>query len=312
NPDAMGMGQAEFRRRWGSRQLQDNWRFSDMATSGTKEIVAAGIIETVNTLPNDTVEVDSIEWAANLRQAFLDELPDTEAKMRVSDALIHGALMRIGDSYRDELLDNEAAIHNYEELLNRYPSTADAPLLYYNLYRLYSGIDTAKVTFYREKLLAEFPDSQYSQVLRDPMYFAKLEQQQRMLDQVYESIYTLYIQREYPQVVEEVTRILDQGTGRQQTLSQLAYLRALAWGRTSTLDTFENALRRLISDFPDDSLITPLVGQHLNFIDVHRDTLAARPYVLQAIDDGRARFVDEPTMTRWPQLVMTRGPEPPT
>src|SRR5690606_8628089 len=99
NPDAMGMGQAEFRRRWGSRQLQDNWRFSDMATSGTKEIVAAGIIETVNTLPNDTVEVDSIEWAANLRQAFLDELPDTGAKMRVSDTLIHGALMRIGDSY---------------------------------------------------------------------------------------------------------------------------------------------------------------------------------------------------------------------
>lgn len=311
NPDAMGMGQAEFRRRWGNRQLQDNWRFSDMATGETKEIIAAGIIETVNTLPSDTVEVDSAGWAANLRQAFLDELPDTEVKMQASDALIHGALMRIGDSYRDELLDNEAAIQSYEELLHRYPSTADAPLLYYNLYRLYSGIDTAKVTFYREKLLAEFPDSQYSRVLRDPMYLAKLEQQQRVLDQAYESIYTLYIQREYPQVVEAVTRILDQGTGRQQTLSQLAYLRALAWGRTSPLETFETALRQLISDFPDDSLITPLVGQHLEFIDEHRDTLATRTNVLQAMDDGRARFIDEPTMTRWPQLVMQRGPEPP-
>src|SRR5690606_5218313 len=29
NPDAMGMGMAEFKRRWGNRPLQDNWRFSD-------------------------------------------------------------------------------------------------------------------------------------------------------------------------------------------------------------------------------------------------------------------------------------------
>src|SRR5690606_29356045 len=34
NPDAMGMGQAEFRRKWGNRELRDNWRFSDMAGTG--------------------------------------------------------------------------------------------------------------------------------------------------------------------------------------------------------------------------------------------------------------------------------------
>lgn len=311
NTDAMGMGQAEFRRRWGNRKLQDNWRFGDMAGGGTVEVAAMGNIETKDSLPEGAVEVDSAAWAANLRQTVLNELPDTEEKMLASDILIHGALMRIGNSYRDELLDNGAAIHNYEELLRRYPSTTDAPLLYYNLYRLYADIDTAKVALYRDKLLAEFPDSRYSHILRDPMYLAKLEQQQRVLDEAYESIYMLYTERQYPQVIEEVTRILDQGAGRQQTLIQLAYLRALAWGRTATIDTFENALRQLISDFPNDSLITPLVGQHLSFIDIHRDTLSTRQYALQAVDDRRERFVDEPTMTLWPQLVMTRGSEPP-
>src|SRR5690606_6613792 len=43
----------------------------------------------------------------------------------------------------------------------------------------------------------------------------------------------------------------------------------------------------------------------------NRDTLAARQYALQSADEGRQRFVDEPTMTLWPQLVINRGPERP-
>ncbi|HWK99940.1 MAG TPA: hypothetical protein VNQ55_08335, partial [Parapedobacter sp.] len=311
NPDAMGMGQAEFRRRWGNRQLRDNWRFNDMAGSGAVA-VATGATEIEDTPPEDVVPVDSAAWAAGLWQAYLDELPDTDEKIAISDTLIHGALMRIGNTYRDELLDNTAAIQTYEELLSRYPSTVDAPLLYYNLYRLYTDVDAAKMAHYRELLLSEFPDSRYSHVIRDPMYLVKLEQKQQALDRAYESVYTSYTEQRYPEVITEVTRLLDNGTGRQQTLSQLAYLRALAWGRTSSLDTFENALRHLVSDFPDDSLISPLAVQHLDFIDSHRDTLATRQYALQAMDGDRERFVDEPTMTLWPQLVLTRGPEPPT
>ncbi|MGV3762485.1 type IX secretion system periplasmic lipoprotein PorW/SprE [Parapedobacter sp.] len=310
NPDAMGMGQAEFRRRWGNRQLKDNWRFSDMAGNGA--VATVGTTPELDDAPlEDTVEVDSAAWAAKLRQTYLDQLPDTDEKIAASDSLIHEALMRMGNSYRDELLDEKAAIRTYEELLDRFPATADAPLLYYNLYRLYADIDAAKMAHYRERLLADFPDSRYSHIVRDPMYLAKLEQQQRVLEQAYESAYTHYTAQQYREVIDEVGPILDKGAGRRQTLSQLAYLRALAWGRTSTLDTFENALRELVTDFPDDSLITPLVNQHLEFIATHRDTLSARQYALQPVDEGRVRFVDEPTMTLWPQLVIRRGPEPP-
>ena len=310
NPDAMGMGQAEFRRRWGNRQLKDNWRFSDMAVSVSADVAVIGTAEAAEALADGAVEVDSATWVAELRRTYLDGLPDTDEKIAASDTLIHGALMRIGNTYRDELLDKEAAIRTYEELLSRYPATGDAPLLYYNLYRLYTDIDAAKVAHYREKLLADFPDSRYSHIIRDPTYLAKLEQRQRVLDQTYESIYSRYIEQQYPEVIDEVTRILDGGAGRQQTLSQLAYLRALALGRMSSIDTFENALRELVADFPGDSLITPLVAQHLEFIEANRDTLATRRYALQPIAEGRERFVDEPTMTLWPQLVIARGPEP--
>jgi len=312
NPDAMGMGQAEFRRKWGNRELRDNWRFGDMSGGGTQGNAGnpASMEEKAVALP-DTAVVDSATWATQLREHYLLALPDTEEKMRLSNSQIHDALLRVGTIYRDDLRDTKEAAKVYEALLKRYPDTKEAPLLYYNLYRLYTDVDEQQASHYREKLLAEFPQSLYSNIVRDPMYLTKLEQQKRVLDQAYEQVYTRYTEHQYAEVVEEVTHILEQGQGREQIRSQLAYLRALAQGRISGLDTFENALLQLVKEFPEDSLITPLATQHLAFIEANRDTLASRMYALQGIEASRERFVDEPTVTLWPELVIRRGPDRP-
>ena len=310
NPDAMGMGQAEFRRKWGNRELKDNWRFSDMASAGgqVKGGSQATLEETAVAMP-DTAVVDSAAWVAQFRENYLLALPDTDEKMAESNRQIHDALLRVGNIYRDDLRDHDEATKAYETLLERYPDTKEAALIYYNLYRLYTDVNEQKATYYREKLLAEFPESLYSNMIRDPMYLAKLEQQKQVLDQAYEAVYTRYTEQQYAEVVEEVTDLLEQKQGREQIRSQLAYLRALALGRTGGVDTFEHALQQLVKEFPEDSLVTPLATQHLTFIEANRDTLATREYALQGIDSGRERFVDEPTVTLWPQLVINRRPD---
>lgn len=310
NPDAMGMGQAEFRRRWGNRELRENWRFSDILGGAAVASTNPGATDEP-AIATGTTEPDSVAWASALRDTILAQLPDTEGKLAASHARIQAALTYIGNTYRDELRDPKEAIKAYEELLRRYPHTPDRALLYYNLYRLYEGRDEARVAYYREKLLQEFPDGLYSHIIRDPMYLIKQEQQKRVLDQAYEQVYTLYTQQQYATVIDEVTSLLGRGEGRTQTLSQLAYLRVLAMGRVTALDSFENALLQLTTDFPDDSLVTPLAKQHLAFIEANRDTLASRNHALYAIDNSRERFVDEPTVTLWPQLVINRGPERP-
>ncbi len=309
NPDAMGMGQSEFRRRWGNRQLRDNWRFSDILGQSAAVGKETAVADADSEMPTERVEQDSAAWATNIRDSYLDALPDTDEKMAASHQHIHAALIQIGNIYRDDLRDYDEAANAYEELLRRYPDTRDAALIYYNLFRLYSGVDESKATYYREKLLAEFPDALYSHIVRDPTYLTQLEQQRQALNQVYEDVYTQYTQQRYAKVIETVDRVA--GSGNPQTMSQLAYLRALALGRVSSIDTFEQALVNITSDFPDDSLITPLVSQHLAFIAEHRDTLTTRHYALQDVDENRERFVDEPTMTQWPQLVINRGPDRP-
>src|SRR5690606_32480895 len=189
NPDAMGMGQAEFRRRWGNRQLRDNWRFSDMA-GGTASIsrdslpavAAAGV-------PNaDSLTADSAEWAADLRRTYLEALPDTEEKMAASHQQIHDALLNVGNIYRDDLRDNKAAARTYEELLDRYPDSKKAALIYYNLYRLYTGTEESKAKYYGDLLAQKFPDALYTRVMKDPMYLAKLRQQKEVVDKVEEQV----------------------------------------------------------------------------------------------------------------------------
>src|SRR5690606_26202954 len=161
------------------------------------------------------------------------------------------------------------------------------------------------------KLLTEFPDALYSRIIRDPHYLSKVAEQKQVLNRAYENVYMRYTQGEFPEVIRMVDSLFQQPHEQQPTLVQLAYLRVLALGRTSSIDTFEHALVQLVETFPNDSLIRPLANQHLACIAENRETLAARQYALQSADEGRQRFVDEPTMTLWPQLVINRGPERP-
>src|SRR5690606_36313203 len=84
-----------------------------------------------------------------------------------------------------------------------------------------------------------------------------------------------------------------------------------AIGRTDSLPAFEQALKQVTDTYPADSLIRPLVNQHLAYIADNRDSLMVRTTALYDTDDNRPRFVDEPTMTLWPELVIRQAPAAP-
>ena len=311
NPDAMGMGMTEFRRKWGNRPLQDNWRYSDMATAGNISGNTVSPDTGATVAVADTALVDSAVWMQQQREIYLAELPDTPEKQQNSTGQIYDALLRIGELYRNELQDMPGAIDAYEKVLSRYPNAKDAAMIYYNLYLLYSEVNKGRADDFKSRLLAEFPDAIYSRIIRDPMYRSRMQEQKQMLDQAYETAYLHYTQARFPDVIRIVDSLSASIPEQQPALAQLAYLRALALGRTSGIDTFENVLKQITADFPYDSLITPLVNQHLAYIAENRDTLATQPFVLSGLDSSRSRFIDEPTMTLWPALVIRRGPDLP-
>ena len=309
NPDAMGMGQAEFRRRWGNRPLGDNWKYTTTAGAASQQAASGteGPAES-DALAASEAPFDSLAWANEIRDTYLLQLPQSPEQLDSSNAKIYTALLNTGDIYRDGLRDMTAAAATYEGLLERFPDHEQRALLYYNLYRVYADINAERSAYYRDKLLSEYPETLYSHIIRDPLYLVKMEQEREVFNQVYEEVYMQYVDGAYVEVIERVDDVLAEGSPPPAIWSQLTYLQSLAVGRTAGVDAFETSLEQLVERFPEDSLVTPIAKQHLAYIDTHRDTLATRTYALHEVDASRERFVDEPVVTLWPQLRIEGRP----
>jgi tetratricopeptide (TPR) repeat protein len=306
NTTAIAQGLPDFKRRWGNRQLEDNWRRSAKASdviqssAGTQDIpIGTQIQGTGSNLNPET-----------LRQTYLNDLPLTEGKMILSNQQIADSWYDIGSFYRDELKDEREAIRAFEELLRRDPESSYKLPVYYNLYRLYATINPAKSEEYKNLLLQKYPDSPFAKVIQDPSYASRSSEAEARITQDYESTYQRYSDRGYAEVITRVNAAEVQW-GKNKLSAQLAYLKALAIGHLNKVDVFEAALRQLVQDYPNDQLVTPLVQQHLKFIADNRDLFATRITALVDHDAAEPLFAEPavPAQQLPQQPVIARQPD---
>lgn len=286
NTAALSQGFSDFKRRWGNRRLEDNWRRSDKTASEvTASLSNADPDAPLGIVPQSGNQPQKEEWLKNI--------PLTPAQLRQSNQRIADAYFDIANFYKDELKDKKEAVKTFEELLQRYPENSYILAVYYNLYRLYEGIDQAKAEEYKNLLLSQYPESPYAKVIVDPSYGLKASRQEAVLNDEYNRIYDLYLEKDFTKVISEISRIQQQ-YGENPLSPQWDYLKALAVGRTQPLPAFESALQELIRKYPNDKLVTPLSREHLEYISGHREQLAQRPTALVDFDPDRQRFAAEP------------------
>lgn len=293
NSAALSQGFSDFKRKWGNRRLEDNWR------RATK--TAAETTLSMSTDPDAPIGASlganiNSRTAESIRQDYLKDLPLTEPLLQQSNQKIAEAFYDIANFYKDELKDDNIAIKTYEELLERTPHSSYSLPVYYNLYRLYQPLNMEKSTYYKNLILSNHPESPFAKAIKDPNYSREADEKERALNEKYDEIFKLYTDRKYDQVMPAIQQ-LEQTYGNTKLSPQLAYLNALAVGHTRKLAAFENVLEQLVAAFPNDQLITPLARQHLTYIQEHRDQLAIRSTALTEIDPNhRPFFIEEPVM----------------
>lgn len=302
NNEAISTGMNSFRRRWGNRQLQDNWRISDRSNLTTADVQDKP--EGTEATSLGTSEALGVQPSLLSKADYLAAIPIDGEMVLQSDTRIQEAFFQIGSLYRDVLKDDEHAIASYLQLLKRYPQLVERDRVYYNLYRLYARADqTGEMERYKRQLLQEFPGSVYARSLLDPHYFARISDQKERLDSLYTEAYQAYTIQDLEKVIELADAVLttnEEGS----VLVQLAYLKALAIGRTDSLARYEAELRHILDHYQEDAIITPTVKQQLDFIQENREQLQHRAYAITEINASRERFENEPNMTRWPELVL--------
>ncbi|SHN19337.1 Tetratricopeptide repeat-containing protein [Mucilaginibacter sp. OK098] len=320
NSNAVSQGYGDFKRKWGDRKLEDNWRRSSRSNSD----ITANSVNTTGIDPDAPISGQpgakpKTATAGGYRAELIQGLPLTPELLAQSNLKIYHAYIDIANFYRDILGDKKEAIAIYENILRRFPNDPNKVSIYYNLYRLYSDVDKSKSDQYKNILLKEYADTPFAKIISDPDYAKKLEDENAEFTQAYNRVFDLYAQKKYPDVITGVPQLVKQYPGNKLS-AQLYYLKTIAEGHNEKLAPFTDSLQQITKTFPDDKLVTPLINRQLAYINTNLTELQARPVILtddnpqeipftldQALHEETAyRPVVDPNAINQPQVRIER------
>jgi tetratricopeptide (TPR) repeat protein len=270
NPTALSFGFSEFKKKWGNRKLEDNWRLSDKQRMDFPEGDEGQFAFLPDSLANDSIAVLAVN--PRNREYYMKDLPFTEEQMAVSDSLIIDAYFNLGFIYKDKLDNYEKSAKAFEDLLERYPENKHRLQVYYQMYRIFTQLNNQdQAEYYKNMLVTEFPDSDYAKILLDPDYYKELEAQKNLAVNLYNETYQHYESGHYYTVYSNSNRALNDFVEPKEILAKFEYLRALSLGKLEVTDSLKVALEKLVEKYPNSD-VTPLAQNILDYLRDPSDT----------------------------------------
>lgn len=292
NNAAISLGFSDFKKRWGNRQLEDNWRQSLRSSAQENNQVLSGGKVANEILPANGANLTASTDQTSLEKNYFEALPITPALLAASDQKIIDAYFEIASFYQQELNDKPEATKIYLELLKRYPDNNHNVAIYYSLYLDYQGIDENKSNEYRQLVLSKFPESNFAKTILDPSFSAKQNQLENVAINNYNVTFDLYANKKYPDVIKFANDNINAFPDN-DFAPQYAYLKAIAIGRTSKIDALLTEFNAINKLYPNDKIITPLVRDHLKYIEANLDEFKLRPIALIDFDSKEPRFFSQ-------------------
>jgi tetratricopeptide (TPR) repeat protein len=245
NQTALSFGRTEFRRKWGERRFEDNWRRANKA-SVSIQAVNAGQED------NGGQQSDTAETVVDYKKPefYLKNLPLNDSLLAISDEKIAVAYFNAGRVFQEKISDREKAAEAYETLLSRFPDSYLAPEAYYELYKLYKEGNNLKAEISRQHLLEKYPDSEFSKIISDPDYYNKKMAEIRESEKQYEAAYNLYSNEDFTGSIALCDSAIANNPA-EKLVPKFMLLRAYAVARISDERGFKEELDRLIKAWPE-------------------------------------------------------------
>ncbi|HEY4799802.1 MAG TPA: tetratricopeptide repeat protein, partial [Bacteroidia bacterium] len=256
NSSTVNFGIAEFVKKWGNRPLEDNWRRMSKETVIAEE--ATTVVEKTDTVKKSGKIADN-----KTHDYYLKNIPFTEDQKKKSNQKIIDAYYALGGIYKEDLQDNTKAVETFEELLKRYPDNKYALNLFYQLYRINLGQNNqGRANYYKDKILNEYPDSEYAKIIRNPDYQKALLASKNEIENFYGETFSAFHQARYGDVIAMVNKA-DSFYSSSDLMPKFAMLRAYSIAKTKTSEDYQHALEGIIAKYPKD----PAKAKALEIID---------------------------------------------
>ena len=259
NPNLMKSGRADFQKRWGSRKLEDNWRRSNKSAALFADSDFDSGFE--NEMDNFDEEGNIIQTAQDAEltddkkpEFYLRQIPSTPQQIELSNKQIADALFSMGAIYKDKLNDLPMAVDTYEEFIRRFGRDTRVPDAYFQLYLTETKQEnSAEANLYRSKIIRDYSDSKYAQILSQPDYIERFNLMQKQQDSLYMATYQAYSNNQFQTVINNV-EYARTNYSMSKLMPKFMFLEALTIGKNDTPDNFEKALNELVEAYPQSDV----------------------------------------------------------
>lgn len=229
-------GFQDFQKKWGPRRLEDNWRRVSKSSNSIEEVVVS---EEVRTMPQLELEqeIDKI----------VREVPRNPDAISNVHAILEKALFELGTGFRSYLYNYSKSNNTLSSLFDRYPNTLYTVESYFYLYLNYLDLeDPTNAQIYLNKILTEFPDSDFAKYLKDPSGDNKLMTLERKIEKYYDLCYSLFEQKDFAAAQKRLEEAKTSFGTTHHMIAKYELLNAMCVGSVLGNEEYINALRSVI------------------------------------------------------------------
>jgi len=237
NTQSLGFGKSEFKRVWGSRPLEDNWRISD------KSII-------VNASNEDKDLVTNIKNPRYEISTYLETVPSSAKELDSLTFDRNTALFELGLIYKEQFKNPPKATRNLERLLVSNPDKELILPANYHLYQLYSLTGNTKASQYKDFILNSYPDSPFSKIILNPEIELSKEKEVDEDSEVYEIAYKLYKDDFFEDAICFIDMTIPTLIKGSILVSKFELLKAYAIGKYQNKDSYIAALEKVAVGYP--------------------------------------------------------------
>ncbi len=227
NPASVARARGEFVQKWGNRQLQDNWRLSNVAST----VASQPTDNSIDKIPTATGADSVANNPAAARQELLRDIPIGPERLQASNLLVEEALFNLAGIYQQQLKEPVRAAETYEKLLQRFPATKHKSEAYYSLYLIYQEQKNDRAKTYADLVKKEFPGSKYAKLIDQPDYLKQVSANNDKARQLYDSAFVNYHRERYPVAITLANQVQQQYPDS-ELADRVAFLKVLLAGRT--------------------------------------------------------------------------------
>jgi len=237
NSSTVSYGKQEFRKIWGDRKLEDNWRRS--SKQSTLESID-DVVVAENPIAKS--EVYNLE-------TYLSLIPKDE---KVIDSLTkerNFAYYQLGLIYKEKFKEYTLAANRLEKLLSYNPQERLVLPAKYNLIKIYEQLENETLALqYKNDILNNYSDSRYAEILRNPN--SSLATDESSPEFKYKQLYKDFETSNYQQVIDQCEEYITIYNGN-DIIPKLELLKATALGRQEGFEAYKKALNFVALNYPN-------------------------------------------------------------